>query len=650
MKRIALIIFIIVISLFTLTACTDKNTKSELEIKLEGYEFELNGKEVSENFLLPNELFGKVATWTSDNEAIEVTETESGFLAVVTMLEKDESQVTVKLTVNVEDLSKDFTVKVNPYPDFAKFEFEHALKVVEEDFVLPNTVLGYPATWTSDNEAIEVIESDGIITAKVNRPELAMENVSVFLTLHVLKENANYRVYVKPLKIGDPNINHTIIFYSSYDGAAANLINNAIKAFETKYFGWTIRNVQVGGYSDLDNQILVDLENGRQPDIALCYMDYVANYLSSGKVIDLNPFISLTEGNIGYSQNELADFVESFYNEGLATNFGDYDKYGYTSNSLLTLPFVKSTEVMYYNKTVLDSLGLAPAKTWDELWGQCALMKMRYSDVVPFGYDSESNFFITMCKQNGWGYTSANASHYLFNNPETISWLNKIHGYYENGYLTTQRDYGMYLSNLFCNGELIYYIGSSNGASHNDPRNDFEWGIAPIPSSNTANGVNSVSIAQGPSLVMFEGGYNATNTVEKALMTFLFMKELLDPTFQAAFAATTNYNPCRISSYDVKEYAEYIKGNSIQAVAQRVSKNMIDRMFTTPSFVGTLVAREEVGNAFLDAMQGRKTAEAALSDAQFACETNENSAESESLLIKENMYGLYSFRSNKRSN
>ena len=133
-------------------------------------------------------------------------------------------------------------------------------------------------------------------------------------------------------------------------------------------------------------------------------------------------------------------------------------------------------------------------------------------------------------------------------------------------------------------------------------------------------------------------------------MTFLFMKELLDPTFQAAFAATTNYNPCRISSYDVKEYAEYIKGNSIQAVAQRVSKNMIDRMFTTPSFVGTLVAREEVGNAFLDAMQGRKTAEAALSDAQFACETNENPAESESLLIKENMYGLYSFRSNKRSN
>ena len=48
--------------------------------------------------------------------------------------------------------------------------------------------------------------------------------------------------------------------------------------------------------------------------------------------------------------------------------------------------------------------------------------------------------------------------------------------------------------------------------------------------------VNNSVISQGPSLVMFNAGNGVSNADEKAKMTFLFIKELLDPTFQAQFS------------------------------------------------------------------------------------------------------------------
>ena len=54
-----------------------------------------------------------------------------------------------------------------------------------------------------------------------------------------------------------------------------------------------------------------------------------------------------------YSATEIADFVQGYYKEGFATNYGAYSDYGYKDGDILTFPFVKSTEVLYYNKDAL---------------------------------------------------------------------------------------------------------------------------------------------------------------------------------------------------------------------------------------------------------------------------------------------------------
>lgn len=436
---------------------------------------------------------------------------------------------------------------------------------------------------------------------------------------------------------------HTIYFYNTMGTALQDALKASIAEFEEKFPGWTVKAPQIGGYDEVRSSIITDLQGGTQPDLAYCYSDHVAQYLVTGKVVNMNKFINSTEkltanvlsGEewvskqydevIGYNATEVADFVKGYYEEGYAENYANYAKYGYAAKDMLTLPFQKSTEVLYYNADALKALGKEVPTTWDELWDVCAAAKAKWPTVTPLGYDSESNWFITMCEQNGWGYTSAEeGNHYLFKNAETTAWLTKLADYYNKGYFTTQEIYGSYSSNLFVKGVeesgTIFSIGSSGGASY-QATDAFEWGVAPIPGSKLADGtVSNKAISQGPSLVMFET--SAENATEKQLMTWEYVKILLDPEYQMKFAGVSGYMPARMSTYEIPSYQEQLEDSSnIVAVTVLVAKAMAEQdiYFTSPAFVGSSTARDQVGVALRYVVTGSKSAEAALTEAARKC-------------------------------
>lgn len=446
---------------------------------------------------------------------------------------------------------------------------------------------------------------------------------------------------------GIEDYEHTIVFYSSQGDALVQQTANAIARFEAKYPGWKVSHQQPGGYDEVKTKITNDLQGKLQPDIAYCYADHVAAYLPTEQVIDLNAYINSTEtvagknpdekdaeGNfvdatytVGYTKEEVDDFVPGYLAEGLAKNYSGYAKYGFEATSMLTLPFVKSTELLYYNETALNKLGLSVPKTWDDLWAQAPIIKSRYPKATVLGYDSEANWFITMCQQNGWGYTSADEEqHFLFNNGNTDleNWLNKLGEYWDKGYLTTQKDYKAYTSALFTKGVenneggVVYCIGSSGGASHQSSE-AFTAKIAPIPGSKRGDDIDKSVISQGPSLVMFKAGHDVTNVDEKAKMTFLFLKELLDPTFQAAFSIAAGYNPSRNAVYEIEAYKAHMSGDSMTALACKTAKELNSYFFTSPAFEKSSLARLQVGTALLDVMQGAATAKDALATAYKNC-------------------------------
>lgn len=434
---------------------------------------------------------------------------------------------------------------------------------------------------------------------------------------------------------------HTITFYTTMGEKLQAPLNATIEQFEKKFPGWTVEAIFPGGYDEVKSAIVGDLQANSQPDLAYCYADHVAQYLVTGKVVNISNFINnqntlvanvlvdnewvekTYEGEIvGYTEAEIKDFVPGYYAEGYASNYADFSTYGYAETDLLTLPFQKSTEILYYNADALAELEVEVPTTWDELWEICRLAKAKWPASTPLGYDSESNWFITMCEQNGWGYTSAQKPHYLFNNPETQAWLAELNGYFKEGLFTTQEIYGAYSSNLFTKGAetgSILSIGSSGGASYQDPGNKFKFGVAPIPGSKQADGtVVHKAISQGPSLVMFET--SASNATEKELMTWEFVKLLLEPENQCKFAGTSGYMPARISAYDVPYYQELLEDTSNIVVATVLcAKTMTDRYYTSPAFVGSSTARTQVGSALVYAAMGTKTPQAALSDASKKC-------------------------------
>lgn len=441
---------------------------------------------------------------------------------------------------------------------------------------------------------------------------------------------------------GISDYEHTIIFYSSQGDSLVNQTKVAIASFEAKYPDWKVSHQTQGGYDDVKEKVVTDLQGEQQPDLAYCYADHVAQYLPTEQVIDMSDYIkspdtvtgvdpadgSEKEYTIGYSADELADFIPGYYEEGKASNYSGYSSYGYTSESMLTLPFVKSTELLYYNATVLKKLGLKVPETWDDLWACAPTIKKWYPEATVLGYDSEANWFITMCEQNGWGYTTAEGdNHYLFNknNADMKSWLTALNTYYKSGWLATQNDYGSYTSALFTKGVengaggCVFCIGSSGGASH-QASDLFDAQIAPAPGSKLADGtVNKSVISQGPSLVMFNAGNGVSNADEKAKMTFLFIKELLDPTFQASFSIAAGYNPSRNSVYEIDDYKTHMKGNDMTAMACRAAKDLSDDFFTSPAFIGSSTARTQVGNVVYYVMRGEKSAEDALNDAYKNC-------------------------------
>ncbi|MBR2983961.1 MAG: extracellular solute-binding protein, partial [Clostridia bacterium] len=235
----------------------------------------------------------------------------------------------------------------------------------------------------------------------------------------------------------------TIKFYHTMGENLNTVLDEYIVEFNKLYPNIHVEWEQVGGYDDVKNQISTEITVGGQPNIAYYYPDHVALYNMAGAVTPLDDLIASTieeeraDGTkeiIGLTDAQKSDFIEGYYNEG--KSFGD--------NLMYTMPFSKSTEVLYYNKTFFDKNKLAVPTTWDELEAVCRKIKEIDPDSIPLGYDSESNWFITMCEQLGSPYTSATGDHFLFDNKTNRDFVKRFRGWYLDGLVTTQELYGSY--------------------------------------------------------------------------------------------------------------------------------------------------------------------------------------------------------------
>ena len=406
----------------------------------------------------------------------------------------------------------------------------------------------------------------------------------------------------------------TIKFYHSMGAALQEVLNRAIAEFNTIYPNIIIEHESLGDYDGVRNQIQTEITVGGQPNLAYCYPDHIAVYNEAGAVQTLDTLMSSdvvvtradgTTETIGYTDAQLNDFIQAYLNEGRA--FGD--------GKLYSLPISKSTEVLYYNIDALKAAGVvdadgnaAPPTTWEEMAVACEKLKAYDPKCIPLGYDSESNWFITMCEQYGSDYTSATGDNFLFDNEVNRNFVKMFREWYQKKWVTTEELSGGYTSNLFTGkstsststveaGTRCYMcIGSTGGASYQQPnvtngKPDFEVGIASIPQVDVNN---PKVISQGPSVTIFK-----KDNPQEVLATWLFAKFLTtNIDFQAAMSMSNGYAPVIKSVTENEVYAEFLASAgtlNLQAYAVKVALEQEKAYYVSPAFNGSSVARDQVG-------------------------------------------------------
>ncbi len=380
----------------------------------------------------------------------------------------------------------------------------------------------------------------------------------------------------------------TITFYHQMGAALQNILNTAIEDFNKLYPNITIEHATYGDYDGVRDQIRQELTVGDQPNIAYCYPDHVALYNIASAV---QPLDTLIESEYGFTQEQIDDFIPAYYNEGRA--FGD--------DKMYTLPISKSTEVLYYNKTFFEANNLTVPTTWEEMEATCRAIRAIDPTCIPLGYDSEANWFITMCEQYGSDYTSATGDFFLFNNEQNQAFVKTFQSWYAEKLVTTEALSGGYTSALFTgesdSGTRCYMcIGSSGGATYQQPNQtngvyEFEVGITTIPQVNPET---PKVISQGPSICIFKNA-----DPQEVLASWLFVKFLTtDVVFQGSVSMNNGYAPVIQSVKENPQYAAFLESygtENIQAYAVKVALDQADAYYVSPAFNGSSTARDQVG-------------------------------------------------------
>ncbi len=378
----------------------------------------------------------------------------------------------------------------------------------------------------------------------------------------------------------------TIQFWHAMNGSTGDAVDALVAKFnEENPFGIIVEATSQGGYSDLHQKVVAALTAGEAPNIAQAYANNIMVYMDSDAIVQLDDYIN----NADYGLDDFEDILEGYRVEN--SNYPDGKFY--------SLPFNKSTEVLYYNETFFNENNLTVPTTWEEL----AAVSKAASDILgapAFGYDSLQNMFITWVQQAGGQYTN-NAGEILFDTAEGRTALQFFKDGIDGGYFRTAGE-DNYMSGPFNDQKAVMFIGSTSGSAYIGS-DAFTWNCAQVPF-----GVEKKVIQQGSNMFMIK-----SNDAEQ-LATWEFMKFLMEPENTAYWAMNSGYLPVRQSARELDSYKEYVASGVNPTKDVGTSYDGSWYIFD-PVFKESYDMRVAVGKAVEEVAAGLKDVDTAVTDA-----------------------------------
>ena len=224
-------------------------------------------------------------------------------------------------------------------------------------------------------------------------------------------------------QVFDESREYNITFWAKNDTnkAQTDIYAKAIEDFSQIYPNITVTLRLYTDYGDIYNDVITNISTNTTPNVCITYPDHIATYLTGENVVV--PLDALFEDENYGLGGSLVKFDSVSYDE-IVPKFLDEC---IINGSHYAIPYMRSTEACYINKTYVEKLGytLPETLTWDFVWevSEAAMAKDEDGNflvngqkvMIPFIYKSTDNMMIQMLKQKDAGYSTESGEILLFN-------------------------------------------------------------------------------------------------------------------------------------------------------------------------------------------------------------------------------------------
>ena len=406
--------------------------------------------------------------------------------------------------------------------------------------------------------------------------------------------------------------NYEITFWAKNDTNKTQtaIYEKAISDFENLYPNVTVNLRLYTDYGKIYNDVITNIATDTTPNVCITYPDHIATYLTgTNNVVSLDELIS--DSDYGFGGSKLK--YDSPSADEVIPDFLDECAIG---GHYYALPYMRSTEACYVNKTYVEALGytLPDVLTWDFIWEVSEAAMAQDGDgnyivngqkvMIPFIYKSTDNMMIQMLKQKDAGYSTDDGEILLFNDT-TKELLETIADHGSTGAFSTFK-ISSYPANFLNAGQCIFAVDSTAGATwmgtdaplidiSADKIVQFETAVMMVPQFETGN---PKMISQGPSVCIFN-----KRDPQEVMASWLFAQYLLTNDVQIAYAETEGYVPVTSKALASAEYQAYLAAEGednnlhyeVKIKAAKLLLENVDNTFVTPVFVGSASLRDAAG-------------------------------------------------------
>ena len=358
--------------------------------------------------------------------------------------------------------------------------------------------------------------------------------VALMMALLMVASMASVAMADEPTKV--------IFWHSRGSGANYEVTKEAVDNFNATIGAEkniVVEEVYIGGYGTLQTKTQMAAASGEQPTVAVTSGVRNAILMDDGLTVDLAPYI------------EASNWDTSRFFDGIFYTAGNEDGHVYS------LPYIRSTPLFFYNKTLADSKGLTTApRTIDEMVEFCSKLHTVAADgeVLTYGFELTNDICYlqgSLLYQLGSSLGGGGEAACLTDGAmakvlgDWTSWMDA-------GWCRVPTAEALGTSERLAQGMLGAFVGSCSSLGNLVPACEemgIELGVAYFPVYDIENPACSIG---GGCIVLLD---NNTDEVKQA--GWEFMMYLLSDERIAAEAIATGYLPSTKTVVELPEMQQY---------------------------------------------------------------------------------------------